>query len=99
MPYYDLAEIKQLLLVGQYRITNSAKVSALSLGFEDEDIIECILNFLDGSHFYKSMPSALVPGLWQDVYRLTYSDHRLYLKLQIGLTNQAVVISFKEDGS
>ena len=45
------------------------------------------------------MPAEKIPGLWQDVYRLAYQDTRVYLKLQIGFSDESVIISFKEDES
>jgi hypothetical protein len=78
----------------QYRITRSALQSALSMGFDEEDIRECILDFLNQTHFYKAMPSERYPGLWQDVYKINYWGIRVYLKLQIGYTRLSVVISF-----
>ena len=77
----------------------AALQSASAIGFDDADICDCILNWLTGSHFYKSMPAEKMPGLWQDVYRLAYQDTRVYLKLQIGFSDESVVISFKEDES
>ena len=69
------------------------------MGFDEVDICDCILNFLNATHFYKAMPSEKVAGLWQDVYKINYDGHRVYLKLQIGYTGKSVVISFKEDTS
>lgn len=99
MPCYNLDHIKQLIGAGQYRITVSALQDALAMGFGAEDICDCVLIWLDGSHFYKSMPAERIPGLWQDVYKLAYRERHVYLKLQIGFTDQSVIISFKEDES
>ena len=54
---------------------------------------------LNETHFYKYMPAEKVPGLWQDVYKVTYEGIRVYLKLQINFANNAIIISFKEDTS
>jgi motility quorum-sensing regulator/GCU-specific mRNA interferase toxin len=99
VPYYDLARIKTLIREGQYRITTSAIQSAHSLGFGEDDICSCILDFLDESNFYKAMPSERFPGLWQDVYKVNYRQIRVYLKVQIAFNELSVVISFKEDES
>lgn len=99
MPYYSLDRIKQLIAAGRYRITAAALQGAFALGFDAEDIRDCVLTRLDGSHFYKSMPAERIPGLFQDVYKLAYQERRVYLKLQIGFTDQSVIISFKEDDS
>lgn len=98
-PRYELERIKLLIQEGQYRITASALQSANALGFDDLDICDCVLNWLDSSHFYKSMPAEKVPGLWQDVYQVGYRGTRVYLKLQITFADQSVVVSFKEDES
>ena len=69
------------------------------MGFDEEDICDCIVDFLNETHFYKAMPSERFSGLWQDVYKINYLGSRIYLKLQIGHTGLSVVISFKEDTS
>ena len=97
MNYYDLARIKVLITQEQYRITTSAIQSAHDMGLYEEDICECIVDYLNATHFYKSMPSERFQRLWQDVYKLRYRGFRIYLKLQIGHTGRSVVISFKED--
>lgn len=71
---------------------------AFAVGFDDEDICECIREHLDGTHFYKTMAAAKRPGLMQDVYRVTYRQQPVYLKVQI-VGAVAVVISFKADES
>ena len=62
-PRYRLERIKLLIREGQYRITTSALQSANALGFDDLDICDCVLNWLDDSHFYKSMPAEKVSGV------------------------------------
>ena len=99
MPFHNLSLIKGLMRERQYRITGSAQQGALSMGFDEENIYECILDFLNETHFYKAMPSETFPELWQDVYKINYRGYRIYLKLQIGHTGRSVVISFKEDTS
>ena len=96
MAYYNLDRIKWLVREGRYRVTISARQSALAMGFDAEDVRNCILE-LDNSHFYKAMSSDQIPGLWQDVYKVGYEGWRVYLKLQICFVGEAVVISFKED--
>jgi hypothetical protein len=44
------------------------------------------------------MPAEFRPGFMQDVYRITYEEQAVYLKLQIAI-GKAVVISFKADES
>ena len=98
-PSYSLPRVKELVKEGKYRITVSAFQSALLMGFLDEDITECIVDFLAPSHFYKTMASEQRPGLMQDVYKITYEGKRVYLKLQINQSGLAVIVSFKEDES
>lgn len=98
-PTYELCNIQQLLKDSKYYITEVATRTAASIGFLDEDIIECIVHELRDSHLYKSMPSTKVPGLMQDVYKITYQGKRVYLKLQVNRAGYAVVVSFKEDES
>lgn len=96
MPYYDLELIKGLISEGSYRVTVQARQDALSIGFDAAAVRDCILA-LNETHFYKAMPAEKVPGLWQDVYKVRYAGVFVYLKLQIGFTGRAVIISFKED--
>jgi hypothetical protein len=44
------------------------------------------------------MPAEFRPGFMQDVYRITYEEQAVYLKLQIAI-GKAVAISFKADES
>src|SRR5271168_4310660 len=96
---YALLRCKELVKEGKYQVTVKALQTALLMGFLDEDITECIVNFLEPSHFYKTMPSEQVAGLMQDVYKITYEGKRVYLKLQINRSGHAVIVSFKEDES
>jgi Motility quorum-sensing regulator, toxin of MqsA len=96
-PSYALLRVKELIKEGKYRITASAFQTALLMGFLDEDITECVCDFIEPSHFYKTMAAKQMPGLMQDVYRITYEGKRVYLKLQISKSGHAVIVSFKED--
>ena len=98
-PTYSLVQLKGLIGSGKYRITVSSFQSALLMGFLDEDITDCIFNFLEPSHFYKTMAADQKPGMMQDVYKITYEGKRVYLKLQISVSGYAVIVSFKEDES
>ncbi len=75
-------------------LTESARDTATQLGFDEEDIYDCIVNYLEETHFYKTMEATKKIGLMQDVYYITYESQRLYVKLQVNV--DAVVISFKE---
>ena len=93
-PSYSLALIKGLMSEGSYVVRTSALDTALELGFDDEDIYDCIVNQLQETHFYRTMESEKKKGLMQDVYYITYQGFRVYVKLQVNV--QAVVVSFKE---
>jgi hypothetical protein len=93
-PTHDLALIKGLMKDGSWTVTVTALDTAVELGFDDEDIYDCIVHHLEETHFYKTMESEKKPGLTQDVYYITYQDLHLYVKLQVVVN--AVVISFKE---
>ncbi len=93
-PSYGLDLIKGLMKDGCWIATVAAQDAALELGFDEEDILDCIVNYLEETHFYKTMESEKKAGLMQDVYHITYQGQRLYVKLQV--SGDAVVISFKE---
>jgi hypothetical protein len=80
---------------GDWVLTAVALDTALELGFDEEDVFDCIVNHLEETHFYKTMEAEKKIGLMQDVYHITYQEQRLYVKLQVNAT--AVVISFKEE--
>jgi Motility quorum-sensing regulator, toxin of MqsA len=96
---YSLATIKQLVSASRYLITVSSLETAAVMGFDDESIVECIVEQLAETHFYKTMPARAVAGLMQDVYKISFEGQRVYLKLQINRSQNVVVISFKEDES
>jgi hypothetical protein len=93
-PTYPLSAIKGLVREGDWVLTGAASETAVDLGFDDEDVADCIVNYLEETHFYKTMESEKKQGLMQDVYYITYQAQRLYVKLQINV--RAVVVSFKE---
>ncbi len=93
-PTYSLGLIKGFMKDGSWILTESATDTATELGFDDEDVYDCIVNHLDETHFYKTMVAAAKAGLMQDVYHITYGNKRLYVKLQVNVG--AVVVSFKE---
>ncbi len=96
---YALLLVKELVKEGKYLVTFSALQSAALMGFLDEDITDCIVNFLEPTHFYKTMAAEQKPGMMQDVYKITFEGKRVYLKLQINQSGLAVIVSFKEDES
>ena len=80
---------------GSWIITGQAMDTVVELGFDEEDVYDCIVNHLAETHFYKTMEAEKKAGLMQDVYRVTYQGEHIYLKLQVNVN--AVVISFKEE--
>ena len=79
---------------GSWILTVAAEDGAVEAGFDQDDVYDCIVNYLSETHFYKTMESEKKAGLMQDVYYITYQNCRLYVKLQVNVG--AVVISFKE---
>jgi hypothetical protein len=79
---------------GSWRLSESALDTALEIGFDQEDVYDCVVNQIEKTHFYKTMESEKKKGLMQDVYHITYQEQRLYVKLQVNV--QAVIVSFKE---
>jgi hypothetical protein len=94
-PTYSLALVKGLMRDGDWVLTAPALDTVAELGFEVDDVYDCVVNELQETHFYKTMASQKKHGLMQDVYYITYQDQRLYVKLQVNV--KAVVISFKAD--
>lgn len=86
-------------LIGQGSISSSitkvAEEGAAEFNWNRDDIVEAVLA-LTSQHFYKSMESERMPGLWQDVYHLEFRGIWLYIKLQIGTRGRAFVVQFKQ---
>lgn len=93
-PTYALGLVKGLMKEESWILTEIARDTATALGFDGEDVYDCIVNHLEDTHFYKTMESEKRQGLFQDVYHITYGGFRLYIKLQVNV--DAVVVSFKE---
>jgi hypothetical protein len=91
-----LEDVKALMRKGAWIATLHASNGALALGFDDVDIVDCILNHLAETHFYKTMMSVKPPLVMQDVYRLTYEQELVYLKLRV-TDHETVIVSFQED--
>ena len=84
--------------IRQYRIERLAAHGAMALGFDEDDIRDCVLS-LTPDDFHKSMESRSRPGSWQDVYKPVYEEVGVYLKLQMGAPSDTIVIQFKRDES
>jgi hypothetical protein len=95
-PTYDLHELQRLIGQGPISsvVTITAEAGATELNLAREAITEAVLELLP-RHFYKSMESEVIPGLWQDVYHMEFRGRWLYIKLQMGPDGRAVVIQFK----
>lgn len=91
---YSLTLVKGLMKDGCWHLTESARDTATELGFDDEDVYDCVVNYLADTHFFKTMAATTKLGLMQDVYHITYQGERLYVKLQVSV--DAVVVSFKQ---
>lgn len=91
--HYKLDSIKELISANEYFITQSARQTYVSLGLDDDRVIEIIMSLVNRD-LYKSMTTYHNNKIWQDVYHKNIDSLELYIKLQI--TDQAIVISFKE---
>jgi motility quorum-sensing regulator / GCU-specific mRNA interferase toxin len=98
-PHYDLKRIKELFNnEGTRRIRDVARRNAAAAGYAYVDEIQYVINNLCSQHFYKSMTSEQNHRLWQDVYKFTDEEKRLYIKLQLTASHdKAVLIQFKRD--
>lgn len=96
-PTYDLQLLQQLVGQGPLSrvMTLAATDGAGAMGFSDDQIIEAVLQLMP-IHFYKTMESEQVPGLWQDVYNLPFRNKHIYIKLQMGHNGRAYVVQFKQ---
>ena len=97
-PRYTLVGIQRLVRERQYRITVAARRGASALYLDESDVLDAVLGLRE-SHFYKSMQSRTISGLFQDVYRCRYQSRAIYVKLQISRAGDTVIISFKRDES
>lgn len=95
--HYKLNIIKDMLKSGKYIITNTAITNARNdFNIRSTDIPSYICT-LDNTHFYKSMTCDKNHKVWQDVYHLPIKNNNqiAYIKLQINLENESVIIQFK----
>lgn len=98
-PHYDLKRIKELFNNETTRIIRDiARQNAAAAGYAYVEEIQYVINNLCSQHFYKSMTSEQNHKLWQDVYKFTDEEKRLYIKLQLTMSrNKAVLIQFKKE--
>lgn len=93
--HYNLDEIQMKIMLGEYIITQTAKINASKyFNLSREQLIEQILK-LTKNNIYKTMKSKAFINLWQDVYHLNIDGKIAYIKLQINY-DKSIVIQFKE---
>jgi motility quorum-sensing regulator/GCU-specific mRNA interferase toxin len=95
-PTYDLQHVQWLVGQGEVSsfITTVARNGARECGLSISELVEAVLE-LSPANFYKSMEADKRPGMWQDVYHLSFRGVELYIKLQISPAGDAVVVQFK----
>ena len=95
-PEYPLDKIKKAFSKADCLImTVSAKQGQISLGFNDDDVVNAI-QALTSKNFYKSMaPRHPSFTAWQDVYKSRFRGVELYIKFQVGPRGE-LILSFKE---
>lgn len=90
-PTYLLSTVKELKIT----LTNKARNTAHSIGFTDTDVKAVIL-CLTFKDFDKSTTENYHHQVWQDVYKITINDKKLYIKFKTH-NNEVLITSFKED--
>lgn len=95
-PSHPLKRVKELLGSGAYRIKGNAQRTAKDdLGFEEEDIRNCLLS-LGSAHFAGTNEHQWLPHVMVDHYRLSFRGQKVYLHLYIDSQGDLVVVnSFK----
>jgi len=92
--HYLLADVKALVVVDQFVLTNAANIGADALGLDVQGVKNAILQ-LEISNFYKTMTTHADHRIWQDVYHLHLEGvGAIYLKLTV--VDLVLVVSFKE---
>lgn len=99
-PRYSLQRVQELVAAGpdHYHITNSARFDAQLIGFDEEDIVECIRDLTEAD-YEQTLRSTKIPGTFQDVYKPRFFGREVYLKIRLRGDHEAVVISFKRNTS
>jgi hypothetical protein len=64
-PTYALNLIKGLMKDGSWVLTETARDTATELGFDEEDVYDCIVEHLAETHFYKAMESEKTQGCFR----------------------------------
>ena len=92
-PHCKLSRVKELIEAGKVRITHSARMGAVAMGFDYTGMLAVVLE-LKSIDFYKSMTTYADHTIWQDVYRPKTSAGDVYLKLTV--VDDVLIVSFKE---
>lgn len=99
-PHFVLSELKVLFKNEKTRfITKKARHGAVSLGYMTVEDIEGVIERLCHEHFDKSMTTHDNNKLWQDVYKITDEEKKLYIKLQFSMDvpKKTILIQMKKD--
>lgn len=77
---YPLTDIQaQMGCVADMNLTNSASTDIRSLGMTESEALK-VVRALTDADFDKTMESNKVPGVFQDVYKVTLGNRQLYVK-------------------
>ncbi|HAI51174.1 MULTISPECIES: type II toxin-antitoxin system MqsR family toxin [Atlantibacter] len=95
-PNVPLSVVKEMVRSGKVKTTFTATQGALELGFPAPVLpLMCkVVLLLDQSHFYKSMTAYHDETIWHDVYRTSFDERHIYLKLIV--KDDVLIVSFKE---
>lgn len=92
-PHSPLSQVKSLIEAGKVRMTRSAVIGGLLMGFDERKMLNTVLT-LTPRDFYKSMTTHADHRIWQDVYRPSTPAGEVYLKLTV--LEDVLIVSFKE---
>ncbi len=90
-PTYLLSHVRELNIT----LTNKARNTAHSIGFTDTEVRDVVV-CLTSKDFDKSTTENYHHQVWQDVYKITIEDKKLYIKFKIN-NNEVLITSFKEN--
>lgn len=93
--HYPLEQIHKCIALGYYQFTGTARLSIYQMGMILRDALDVVLS-LSPKDLYKSMTTYERHSLWQDVYKKTWQNSKLYIKLQM-VDEETIIISFKLD--
>jgi motility quorum-sensing regulator/GCU-specific mRNA interferase toxin len=88
-----LTIVKALVVAGNVRTTNAARIGAVAMGLDFADMLDIVMA-LTSRDFYKSMTTHADHAVWQDVYRPSTKVGDVYLKLTV--IDDLLIVSFKE---